>query len=231
MTDSQRERSGMLTMEGPVARWYTRLRGTESQREAYRKQAAALTEGLAEDAAVLELAPGPGFLAIEIARLGRYPVSALDISRTFVTIVAEQAAAAGVPVDVRRGDAADMPFPADSFDLIVCQAAFKNFSRPRRALDEIHRVLRPGGRAIIEDMNHLASMSDINREVASMRLNRINGAMTKRTLRGLRRRAYSPDRFEELATASAFGGAAIRAEGIGLEVVLRKADPGGPLPA
>ncbi|CUU59088.1 Methyltransferase domain-containing protein [Parafrankia irregularis] len=231
MKDSRRERFGGLTMEGPIARWYTRLRGTGPQREAYRKQAAALTEGLADGAAVLELAPGPGFLAIEIARLGRCPVSALDISRTFVGIVTEQAAAAGVRVDVRHGDAAEIPFPADSFDLVVCQAAFKNFTRPGKALDEIHRVLRPDGTAVIEDMNHLATATDINREVASMRLNRISGAMTRRTLRGLRRRAYTPDRFEELATASVFGGATIRAEGISLEVVLRKADASRSLPA
>jgi ubiquinone/menaquinone biosynthesis C-methylase UbiE len=222
MKDSRRERFGALTMEGPVARWYTRLRGTESQRAAYRKQAVDLTNALAEGAAVLELAPGPGFLAVEIARLGRHPVSALDVSRTFVEIVAEQAAAAGVQVDVRRGDAAEMPFAAARFDLVVCQAAFKNFSRPLEALNEIHRVLRPDGTAVIEDMNHQASAADLDREVAGMRLNRINGIMTGQTLRRLRRRAYTPERFAALAASSAFGGATIRVDGISLVVTLRK---------
>jgi ubiquinone/menaquinone biosynthesis C-methylase UbiE len=38
-----------------------------------------------------------------------------------------------------------MPFPAESFDLILCRAAFKNFSRPVEAIDEMHRVLKPAG--------------------------------------------------------------------------------------
>ena len=88
MKDSRRERFGALTMEGPVARWYTRLRGTDVQRAAFRERASQLTEGLAAGSSVLELAPGSGFLAVEIARLGQYQVSALDISRTFVEIVA-----------------------------------------------------------------------------------------------------------------------------------------------
>ena len=57
-------------MEGVVARWYTGLRSSGPQLEAYRKQAQLLTAGLDSRADVLELAPGPGYLAIELARLG-----------------------------------------------------------------------------------------------------------------------------------------------------------------
>src|SRR5437879_9700790 len=140
-------------MEGPIARWYTRLRSSGSQMEEYRKQASRLTDGLPSGAGVLEVAPGPGYLAIEMARLGRCRVTGLDISRTFVEIATEHARQAGVSVDFRRGDVASLPFEAESFDLIVCQAAFKNFAQPVRALDEMHRVLRGGGAAVIQDMN------------------------------------------------------------------------------
>ena len=47
-------------MEGAVARWYARLRGSGSQIEAYRNQALQLTDGLPSGADVLEVAPGPG---------------------------------------------------------------------------------------------------------------------------------------------------------------------------
>src|SRR6185503_1369804 len=57
-------------MEGPIARWYARIRGSQNQLSAYRKQARELTAGLPSGADVLEVAPGPGYLAIEIARLG-----------------------------------------------------------------------------------------------------------------------------------------------------------------
>jgi ubiquinone/menaquinone biosynthesis C-methylase UbiE len=44
-----------------------------------------------------------------------------------------------------------MPYPSESFDYVVCQAAFKNFPDPVAALDEIQRVLRPGAKASILD--------------------------------------------------------------------------------
>ena len=68
-------------MEGPLARWYARQRATESQIKAVRQHAARLTDGLASGARVLEIAPGPGYLAIEIARLGRCPEGRLGPGR------------------------------------------------------------------------------------------------------------------------------------------------------
>src|SRR6266508_6067161 len=64
-------------MEGATARSYARLRRSGNQPEQYRRQAAELTAGLPDGADVLEVAPGPGYLAIEIARLDRYQVTGL----------------------------------------------------------------------------------------------------------------------------------------------------------
>ena len=136
-------------MEGPIARWYARVRGSKSQIEVYRNQAAQLTAGLPDGARVLEVAAGPGYLSIEMARLRRLDVTALDISHTFVEIGSNSARQEGLSVDFQQGDVAKMPFAADSFDLIVCQAAFKNFTLPRTALAEMHRVAKPGGRIVV----------------------------------------------------------------------------------
>jgi ubiquinone/menaquinone biosynthesis C-methylase UbiE len=209
-------------MEGPIARWYAKLRRSGNQLEEYRKQAAQLTEGLPAGAKVLEVAPGPGYLAIEMARLG-FRVSTLDISRTFVQIGTENARQAGVSLDFRQGDAAVMPFEAESFDLIVCQAAFKNFLHPASALDEMHRVLRNGGTAVIQDMSSDASHADIEQEVQRMQLGWWSTFTTKATLEMLRRRAYSPARFERLVAASPFRTSEIKKDGIGLDVRLQKA--------
>jgi ubiquinone/menaquinone biosynthesis C-methylase UbiE len=209
-------------MEGVVARWYARIRGTGSQVEAYRKQAAQLTGDLPAGARVLEVAFGPGYLAIEMARSGRLQVSGLDISRSFVSIAGENAQEAGVSVDFHQGDASVMPFDAESFDLIVCQAAFKNFVYPASALSEMHRVLRSGGTAVIQDMSSDATHADIEREVSGMQLGWFSTFTTKATLEMLKRRAYSPRTFERLAAASPFGKCEITAEGIGLEVHLTK---------
>ena len=151
-----------------------------------------LTSGLPDGARVLEVAFGPGYLAIELARLGRFPVSGLDISHTFVKIANQKARDAGVTADFHQGDAAVMPFEADSFDLIVCQAAFKNFVHPNSALSEMHRVLRGGGTAVIQDMSSDATHADIEREVQGMHLGRMSSFTTKGTLEMLKRRAYSP---------------------------------------
>jgi ubiquinone/menaquinone biosynthesis C-methylase UbiE len=207
-------------MEGPVARWYAKVRGSQSQLEAYRKQAAQLTAGLPEGATVLEVAPGPGYLAIEMARSGRVRVTALDISHTFVQIGGDNAHTAGVSVDFRQGDVAGMPFADGSFDLVVCQAAFKNFTLPRTALAEMHRVLRAGGTAVIQDMSRDASHADIEAEVAAMHLGWLSSFTTKATLEGLRNRAYSPLQLELLVAESPFQTCEITTSGIGLEVRL-----------
>jgi ubiquinone/menaquinone biosynthesis C-methylase UbiE len=209
-------------MEGVVARWYARIRSSGKQVEEYRKQAARLTRELPAGANILEVAPGPGYLAIEMARSGRFRVSGLDISRTFVKIATDKAAQAGVAADFHNGDVSTMPFQSGTFDLVVCQAAFKNFTQPGNALAEMHRVLRAGGTAVIEDMSSDASHADIEAEVSKMKLGRVATFTTKGTLEMLRRRAYSPAQFESLVAKSPFQTCVIRTEGIGLEVRLVK---------
>ena len=209
-------------MEGRIARWYALTRGTESQVADWRRQAAAVTRDLPPGAAVLEIAPGPGYFSVEMARLGRVHVSALDISRTFVEITSENATRAGVDVSVRWGDASRMPFADTSFDLVICQAAFKNFSRPQAAVNEMFRVLRPGGVARIQDMRRNASNTAIRDEVRTMNLGFFRAAMTRSALRSLRRRAYTMEQFRQFAEASPFRHGEIETAGIGLELRLRR---------
>src|SRR5215472_14635175 len=222
MTNKRQKSYKGLAMEGIVARWYTRIRSSGSQIEEWRKQAAQLTGSLPDGADVLEVAPGPGYFAIELARLDRLHVTGMDIGHTFVGIAREHARQAGVSVDFQQGDVSNMPFAEGCFDLIVCQAAFKNFSRPGKAIDEMYRVLRDGGTAVIQDMWKDASDATIREEVKPMRLNPVNAFMTRWALRMLRRRAYTKEQFERLAADSAFGGGEIATSGIGIEVRLKK---------
>src|SRR6266446_3476471 len=222
MTETRRWRFRGPEMEGPIARWYARVRGTESQLEAYRAQAVQLTAGLPSRARVLEVAPGPGYLAIEMARQTGLQVSGLDISRTFVEIASENARRAGVTVAFRQGDVAQMPFATESFDLVVCQAAFKNFALPGSALAEMHRILRTGGFAVIQDMSRDATHADIDHEVNGMDLGWLSALTTKWTLEMLKRLAYTPAQFAGLASRSPFRTYEITTEGIGLEVCLPK---------
>jgi ubiquinone/menaquinone biosynthesis C-methylase UbiE len=207
-----------VAMEGSIARWYTRTRGTESQLALWKQQAIDVTRVLPDGAEVLEVAPGPGYFAVELAKLGRVRVSALEISHTFVQIATENARRAGVQVRIQQGDASRMPFPDRSFDRVLCHAAFKNFSRPQAAVNEMYRVLRPGGVAWIEDMRQDATNRAIREEVETMQLPAFRAFMTTRALKSLRARAYSAAGFEDFARASPFRGCAIRLTRIGLEV-------------
>src|ERR1700722_17592263 len=83
-----------LGMEGSIARWYAWMTGRKI--DDFRATARWLAEQLAPGASVLEVAPGPGYLAIELARLGPYRVVGLDISKSFVRMATENAAKAGV---------------------------------------------------------------------------------------------------------------------------------------
>ncbi len=149
-----------MGMEGGIARWYAKV--TRKDYAEFRKLAARLADDLPPGSSVLEVAPGPGYLAIELAKFGRYAVTGLDISETFVSIARKNAAEAGVQVDFRHGNASAMPFADESFDLIVCRAAFKNFSEPVKALAEMRRVLKPDGRAMMIDLRRDTPKEEID---------------------------------------------------------------------
>jgi ubiquinone/menaquinone biosynthesis C-methylase UbiE len=207
-------------MEGAIATWYAKNTGQDLSRFT---ETARLAAGRARPGSdVLEVAPGPGFLAVELAKRG-YRVTALDISASFVRIARENAVRAGVVVDVRQGDASHQPFADAAFDLVICTAAFKNFSDPVGALDEMHRVLRPGGEATIIDLRKDAAPRDIDAEVGRMRLSRWNALMTRWTFRHvLVKRAYTHDQLERLVRRSRFGRFDLAATGLGFDLRLHK---------
>lgn len=208
-------------MEGSVARWYTRTRRKDM--EEFRREATRAAERLSRGSRVLEVAPGPGFFAIELAQLGDFKITGLDISRTLVEIANNNARDAGVNVDFRLGNAAAMPFEEASFDFVYCSAAFKNFSEPVQALNEMHRALRPGCEALIADLRKDASRDEINRYVKQSGRSPIDAWMTRWTFRHvLLKRAYGHDEFLNMAKQSRFGGCQIEASGIGVEVRFRK---------
>jgi ubiquinone/menaquinone biosynthesis C-methylase UbiE len=208
-------------LEGPLARWYAKI--TARDMGEIRRLAGEVADRIPEGGDVLEVAPGPGYLAIELAKRGAIRVTGLDISRSFVRMATENAARAGAAVTFRHGDAAAMPFESDSFDFLVCRAAFKNFTEPVRALDEMHRVLRPGGKALLIDLRRDASPAEIAECVRGMGLGRFDSFLTKLIFRHtLIKRAYLPEQFRSMAAASRFGSCEIKETAIGMYVWLAK---------
>ena len=211
-----------LPMEGPIASWYTRLTLKDIKR--HKLMAAQLAKKIPAGGNVLEIAPGPGYFCIELAKLGSYKITGLDISKSFVEIARANAAQSGVRAEFRQGNASEMPFESDSFDFTFCQAAFKNFSEPVRAIAEMHRVLRPGGVAVIVDMRRDASQPQIEKEVDGMHLGPLDAFMTRATFRFmLLKSAYSLDEMRTMVAQTAFGHRCrIDSGGIGFQLWLEK---------
>jgi ubiquinone/menaquinone biosynthesis C-methylase UbiE len=218
MAKSQKAYKG-LAMEGRIARWYARNTKDDAR---FRGCADALTASLPSGARVLEVAPGPGYLAIELARRG-FRVSGLDISESFVRIAREQARAEGLDVDVQLGNASQMPYADASFDFVVCQAAFKNFSDPLGALNEIFRVLAPAGQAAIHDLRKEASREEIAAEIRSMKMSFMSRLWTRIVFRTfLLKNAYTDEGILRLARQSRFAGGELVHHGLGFELRLSR---------
>jgi ubiquinone/menaquinone biosynthesis C-methylase UbiE len=209
-----------MGMNGIVATWYAaNTRKFLSDFEQLAHRVAQISPG----PDVLEVAPGPGYFAIELAKQDSFRVTGLDISKSFVEIAQRNAAEANVRVDFRQGNAAAMPFESHSFDFILCRAAFKNFSEPIRALQEMERVLRVGGMAMIIDMRKDASQASIDETV-----NRMGGSWVNRTMNALTfrfvllKRAYTRHDFEQFLAQTHFSKIDIREEQLGYEITLTK---------
>ncbi len=209
-----------MAMEGMIARWYAK--NTRQGRE-FDVLAKRVAEIVPAGSYVLEVAPGPGFLAIELAKTDKYQVSGVDISKTFVQIERANAKEAGVEIDFQQGDAAKLPFEDGSFDFVICTAAFKNFTHPVQVLGEMYRVLRPGGKALVIDLRHDAPRDEINQEIEKMRLNWINTVLTKWTFsQFLLKNAYTEEQIRKFLSEARIVQFRIQSAGIGFEIWLEK---------
>jgi SAM-dependent methyltransferase len=97
--------------------------------------------GVAEGAAVLDVATGPGYAAAAALRRGA-AVTGVDFSRTMVARARSQVPGARF----RVADAEELPFEDAAFDAVIMNFGLLHLARPERALAEAARVLRPGGR-------------------------------------------------------------------------------------
>jgi len=113
--------------------------------------------GIEPGSAVLDVGTGTGVLMPLLleATNGKGQIVALDFSGEML----RRAQAKGYPVAYAQGDAQRLPFPAETFDWVICNAVFPHFPDKRRTLSETSRVLREGGRLVI---CHTASRQAIN---------------------------------------------------------------------
>lgn len=208
-----------LGIYGLAAKWYDRnsRKSRLAEMKAYADEVAA---HVAKGAHILEVAPGPGYLSIELAKRG-FHVTAVDISPDFVEIAKHNAKEANVSVNFMEGNASDLLFENHRFDFVVCTAAFKNFKEPVKALCEMYRVLKEEGTALIIDMNREATDEEIEHEVSKMKgFDKHFVKFSFKTF--LKQGAYTKEEFETFIKETPFKNYDIRKEGIGLYVYLYK---------
>ena len=210
-----------IGMEGGVARWYDKT--TRRDLPEFKALARRVADTLVSGAKVLEIAPGPGFFAIELAKIGKYQITGLDISKTFVDIAKRNARQEHVAVDFRQGNASAIPLPEGSFDFVLCRAAFKNFSDPVGALREMRRVLKPEGRALVIDLRKDVGKKSLDGYIRGLKAGALNAFMMKWTFRlMLIPRAYTKQQFQNFIVESGFVKSEIQETPIGFEITLVK---------
>ncbi len=107
--------------------------------------------GLTGGEKVLDVGSGAGHSTLHFARAGA-KVTGLDLTREMVETGRRLAAREGLDnAHFERGDAEDLPFADDSFDVVTCRLCAHHFADVPAALREMRRVLRPGGRLLLCD--------------------------------------------------------------------------------
>jgi ubiquinone/menaquinone biosynthesis C-methylase UbiE len=106
----------------------------------------------APDARALEIATGPGHVAMALAELCREVVG-VDLTDAPLAIAERTRRERGLTnVRFQRADAEQLPFAGGEFDIVLCRFALHHFEDPAVPLREMTRVCRAGGRVAVEDL-------------------------------------------------------------------------------
>jgi ubiquinone/menaquinone biosynthesis C-methylase UbiE len=110
---------------------------------------------LAQRGQAVDVGCGPGHLVFKLARQAPgLHITGIDLSDEVLTQAETYGTRAGFDERVRfkKGSAQQIPFPDKSLDLVISTLSLHHWTQPTAVLDEVARVLRPGGAFIIFDL-------------------------------------------------------------------------------
>jgi ubiquinone/menaquinone biosynthesis C-methylase UbiE len=99
---------------------------------------------------VLEVSFGTGYLLTRYA--GRFETHGIDYNENMVAIANKNLTRKGIAADLRQGNVESLPYEDNSFDTVVNTMAFTGYPDAQKALSELHRVLKPGGKLVMVDI-------------------------------------------------------------------------------
>ena len=210
-----------LGIDGKKARQYDQF-SREYRMGDFKEYASLAAPHVGQGGSVLDVATGPGYFCTELAKLGNFKIIGLDISNDLMGIARTNARKAGVEVDFQRGNASAMQFPDEVFDLVFCSWSIKNFMEPIKVLNEMYRVLKPGGTALVVDVNRDATGRDWRSYASDRELKGMTALSMRLAFMIQKSGAYSKDQFENMISSTPFQRHDIQASGINLHVYLPK---------
>ncbi|SMC88742.1 bifunctional demethylmenaquinone methyltransferase/2-methoxy-6-polyprenyl-1,4-benzoquinol methylase UbiE [Moheibacter sediminis] len=100
---------------------------------------------------ILDIATGTGDLAIQMAKSTEAKITGFDLSAGMLEVGRKKVKEEGLEnrIEMIQGDAENMPFEDNSFDCITVAFGVRNFENLEKGLNDIYRVLKPGGKFII----------------------------------------------------------------------------------
>jgi len=221
----QRKLQKLFHFEGipwPASVLYNALSTTCIFQHYYGLLAADITRNCTEGA-VLDIGTGPGWLLLKLHNCAPgLRLTGLDVSPSMVAHARRNMAQAGLAgtVTITQGSADNPPFGDSTFDLVVSTGSIHHWKHPIEGLNEIHRVLRPGGAALIYDLvrdtpTHL--LKETTREFGTLR-------MVLMWIHGFEEPFYRMKELEELVWETAFEEGQLRFVRVMGCLVMRKSD-------
>lgn len=151
-------------MSGPTPLEYVRWRETGLGAVTERLERGAVLDlaGPLAGRDLLDVGCGDGMYALAAARAGAR-VTAVDRSAAAVEAARRNAKGANVPLALYVADAIALPFPAERFDVILAVTVLCFIPAPQRAVDEMARVLRPGGVLVLGELGRWSTWAALRR--------------------------------------------------------------------
>jgi ubiquinone/menaquinone biosynthesis C-methylase UbiE len=213
---------GMLRsdgIDGFLAYKYDEMASLPAFRAEYRKTAADLV-GLAGGGLVLEIGPGPGYAAIELAKLVEdVQIVCLDASQTMIEIASRHVEEEGLGerITFKKGVAHRQSFPDEHFDLVFSSGSLHEWRQASEAFQEMHRVLKSRGRVRVTDLRR-----DANQEALDGLARAIPSTLMRWGLRHSVAEAYTREKLVEVLSQTPWSEYEIAESPLELSLTLRK---------
>jgi ubiquinone/menaquinone biosynthesis C-methylase UbiE len=158
---------------------------------------------------VVDIGCGPGHMILSLAK--KSPVLeflGIDLSEEVLAQADASTRKAGFAqrVAYELGGAQNLPLPDESVDMVISSLSLHHWSEPVQVLDEVHRVLRPGGAFLIFDLRRdmapplYLGIWFVTRFIVPRALREVNEPMSSRNA------AYTPQEAAQIATSSSLSG-------------------------